>query len=159
MARAANKRVRKGLAEKVKDWPSSSPGSLNPWLLLVTTKEPVWRDPYIAWEELPLTLGTAHQGFFYPDPMGFFAEICRWAVELSASSSPGGRRPTPGPDHLVHASRGKEHLTTPSRSSSRWSSSSSTSRRGRPRGSRSTRPPMTSVIPTGRSRSTRASGG
>ena len=110
-ARAANKRVRKGLAEKVKDWPSSSPGCLNPWLLLVTTKEPVWRDPYITWEELPLTLGTAHQGFFYPDPMGFFAEIRRWAVELFRLVEPRWTAPDAlALTTLVHASRGKEHL-------------------------------------------------
>jgi hypothetical protein len=111
-ARAANKRARKALAERVKDWPSSSPGSLNAWLLLVTTKEPVWRDPYITWEELPLTLGTAHQGFFYPDPMGFFAEIRRWAVELFRLVAPRWTAPDAlALTTLVHASRGKEHLT------------------------------------------------
>ena len=77
----------------------------------MTTKEPVWRDPYITWEELPLTLGTAHQGFFYPDPMGFFAEIRRWAVELFRLVEPRWTAPDAlALTTLVHASRGKEHL-------------------------------------------------
>lgn|GEM_PF-1791024 len=64
------------------DWPPNAPGSLNAWLLLVTTKEPVWRDPLFPWQDLPLSLGTPHQGFYYPDPMGFWAEVRRWVVAL-----------------------------------------------------------------------------
>ena len=36
----------------------------------------------MLWEERPLTLGQAHEGFFYPDPLGFWAEIRKWTVEL-----------------------------------------------------------------------------
>ena len=46
-ARAQGKRATKALAERVGDWPPNAPGSLNAWLLLVTTKEPVWRDPMV----------------------------------------------------------------------------------------------------------------
>ena len=72
----------KALTERVGQWPLNAPGSLNAWLLLVTSKEPAWRDPLIQWQDQPLSLGSAHQGFYYPDPMGFWAEIRRWAVEL-----------------------------------------------------------------------------
>jgi hypothetical protein len=110
-ARAAGRRARKQLADRLKGWPANSPGCLNPWLLLVTTKEPVWRDPFITWEDLPLTLGTAHQGFFYPDPMGFFAEIRRWSVELFRLVEPKWTIPDAlALTTLAHASRGKEHL-------------------------------------------------
>ncbi|MEA2684968.1 MAG: hypothetical protein QOE93_163 [Actinomycetota bacterium] len=81
-ARAQGKRATKALAERLKDWPPNAPGSLNAWLLLVTTKEPVWRDPMVQWQDLPLTLGTPHQGFYYPDPMGFWTEVRKWAVQL-----------------------------------------------------------------------------
>ena len=81
-ARAQGKRATKALTERVGDWPPNAPGSLNAWLLLVTTKEPVWRDPLVTWQDRPLSLGTPNQGFYYPDPMGFWAEVRRWAVEL-----------------------------------------------------------------------------
>jgi hypothetical protein len=74
--------VRRALAERAADWPPYSPGSLNAWLLLVTTKPPSWRDPLLLWPEATLTLGAAHEGFFYPDPLGFWAEVRRWTVEL-----------------------------------------------------------------------------
>ncbi|HVF14223.1 MAG TPA: hypothetical protein VM942_06455 [Acidimicrobiales bacterium] len=48
----------------------------------MTNKEPVWRDPMVKWQDHPLTLGAPHQGFFYPDTMGFWAEIRKWAIEL-----------------------------------------------------------------------------
>jgi hypothetical protein len=50
--------------------------------LLVTTKPPSWRDSLVTWPEAPPTLGEAHEGFFYPDPLGFWAEVRRWVVEL-----------------------------------------------------------------------------
>ena len=81
-ARALGKRAARGLAERAGPWPPYAPGSLTAWLLLVTTKEPAWRDPMVQWQDSPLTLGTAHQGFYYPDPMGFWAEIRKWSVEL-----------------------------------------------------------------------------
>lgn len=30
----------------------------------------------------PPALGIAHPGFFYPDPLGFWAEVRRWSVHL-----------------------------------------------------------------------------
>lgn len=81
-ARAQTKRATRGLADRLRDWPPNAPGSLNAWLLLVTTKEPVWRDSLLPWQDLPLALGTPHQGFYYPDPMGFWAEVRRWTVEV-----------------------------------------------------------------------------
>ena len=81
-ARAQSKRATKALTERVGDWPPNAPGSLNAWLLLVTTKEPVWRDPLVTWQDRPLSLGTPNQGFYYPDPMGFWAEVRKWVVAL-----------------------------------------------------------------------------
>jgi hypothetical protein len=42
----------------------------------------------LQWQDLPLALGHAHQGFYYPDPMGFWAEIRKWAVELFRPRQP-----------------------------------------------------------------------
>lgn len=81
-AQAQGRRARTALAERIRDWPENSPGALNAWLLLVTTKAPVWRDPMIAWVERPLTLGDTNENFFYPDPLGFWTEIRRWALDL-----------------------------------------------------------------------------
>ena len=81
-ARAQGRRSTKALADRVGDWPANAPGSLNAWLLLVTTKSPAWRDPMIQWKDHPLCLGAPNQGFYYPDPMGFWIEIRKWAVEL-----------------------------------------------------------------------------
>ena len=81
-ARAQSKRAKAALAARAGDWPANSPGSLNAWLLLVTTKPPVWRDPVLTWEDRPLTLGEANESFFYPDPLGFWSEIRRWAQQL-----------------------------------------------------------------------------
>lgn len=61
---------------------------MNAWLLLVTTKTPNWRDAFLTWPEGPLTLGEPHEGFFYPDPLGFWAEVRRWAVELFRRHQP-----------------------------------------------------------------------
>jgi len=81
-ARAQNKRSRAALAERAGEWPANSPGSLNAWLLLVTTKPPVWRDPVLTWQDRPLALGEANESFFYPDPLGFWSEIRRWTQEI-----------------------------------------------------------------------------
>jgi hypothetical protein len=70
------------LAERAADWPPFSPGALNAWLLLVTTKPPSWADTLVLWKDAPLTLGAAHEGFFYPDPLGFWSEVRRWTLEL-----------------------------------------------------------------------------
>jgi hypothetical protein len=81
-ARSQSRRAQRALAERVTDWPPFSPGALNAWLLLVTTKPPSWRDALVVWHEAPLTLGEAHEGFFYPDPLGFWSEVRRWTLEL-----------------------------------------------------------------------------
>jgi hypothetical protein len=81
-ANAQGRKARAALAGRVREWPENSPGSHNAWLLLVTTKAPVWRDPMMAWVERPLTLGDTNENFFYPDPLGFWTEIRRWALEL-----------------------------------------------------------------------------
>jgi hypothetical protein len=81
-ARAQGKRARAVLAGRLGEWPPNSPGSLNAWLLLVTTKPPVWRDPVLTWQDRPLTLGEVNESFFYPDPLGFWTEIRRWSLEL-----------------------------------------------------------------------------
>src|SRR5690606_12660281 len=59
-----------------------SPGARNAFLLFVTTKPPSWRDPLIPWPEAPLSLGEPHPGFLYPDPIGFWVEVRRWAIGL-----------------------------------------------------------------------------
>jgi len=70
------------------DWPPYSPGSVNAWLLFVTTKPPAWQDDLVLWEERPLTVGEAHEGFFYPDPLGFWAEIRKWTLEIIRPHAP-----------------------------------------------------------------------
>lgn len=42
----------------------------------------------MAWTERPLTVGEAHEGFFYPDPLGFWAEVRRWTLELLRARHP-----------------------------------------------------------------------
>ncbi len=75
-------RQQRALLSQAGEWPPDSPGALNAWLLLVTTKPPTWRDSLLLWRELPPTLGAAHEGFFYPDPLGFWAEIRHWATTV-----------------------------------------------------------------------------
>lgn len=74
--------ARRSLHKRAGAWPPNSPGALNAWLLLVTTKPPTWRDPLLQWRELPPALGTPHEGFFYPDPLGFWAEVRRWVTAI-----------------------------------------------------------------------------
>jgi hypothetical protein len=82
-ARALQGRARRKVIERASArWPSESPGAVNAWLLLVTTKAPSWRDPLHPWVERDLTLGAPHEGFLYPDPIGFWDEVRRWSVEL-----------------------------------------------------------------------------
>ena len=87
-ARGLSSRARRKLLDGVQGWPPYSPGARNAWLLLVTTKSPTWRDPLLAWPEGPLTLGELHQGFLYPDPIGFWTEVRRWAIELFRPDQP-----------------------------------------------------------------------
>lgn len=88
-ARTLSRRHATRMLRQVRGWPTESPGALNAWLLLVTTKPPAWRDSLMKWVEKPLTLGVMHEGFLYPDPLGFWAEIRRWVVELLRASEPG----------------------------------------------------------------------
>jgi hypothetical protein len=72
----------------VDGWPALSPGARNAWLLFVTTKPPTWSDPLVPWPAGPLTLGEPHDGFLYPDPIGFWAEVRRWSLELLRTVEP-----------------------------------------------------------------------
>jgi hypothetical protein len=36
----------------------------------------------LTWHDRPLALGEANESFFYPDPLGFWSEIRRWAQIL-----------------------------------------------------------------------------
>jgi len=81
-------RARKAALRAVSGWPPFSPGAANAWLLLVTSKPPVWRDPLMVWVDEPPSLGEPHHGFFYPDPLGFWAEIRRWIAILVRTSAP-----------------------------------------------------------------------
>ena len=92
-ARNVNKRVRKAVLERAGSWPAYSPGAVNAWLLLVTTKPPSWEDNLIPWKERPLTLGEAHENFFYPDPLGFWAEVRAWALQLVRLQQPAWSTP------------------------------------------------------------------
>ncbi|MEY2430640.1 MAG: hypothetical protein QOC92_365 [Acidimicrobiaceae bacterium] len=87
-ARSLSRRAAAKLARPVKGWPESSPGAVNAWLLLVTTKPPAWRDALLEWREQPLSVGQLHEGFLYPDPIGFWAEVRRWSVELLRTFEP-----------------------------------------------------------------------
>lgn len=87
-ARSLGRRARRSLARRAGDWPERSPGSLNAWLLLATTKPPAWEDTFVRWDEQPLAVGTPHHGFFYPDPLGFWTEVRRWTNVLFGRVEP-----------------------------------------------------------------------
>jgi hypothetical protein len=87
-ARSLSPRARRKALASVPEWPDDSPGALNAWLLFVTTKPPTWRDKLLAWPDGPLTLGEPHDGFLYPDPIGFWAEVRRWSIELLRQHEP-----------------------------------------------------------------------
>jgi hypothetical protein len=87
-ARDVGRLARRSLLHKLSGWPEFSPGAANAWLLLVTTKPPSWRDPIVIWPDGPPTFGTPHEGFFYPDPLGFWSEVRRWSVELFRAVAP-----------------------------------------------------------------------
>ena len=42
----------------------------------------------LDWNEQPLTLGEVNENFFYPDPLGFWTEIRKWAMELFRLRNP-----------------------------------------------------------------------
>lgn len=78
-------RRRAQVLERVGGWPAGSTGcagGVNAWLLLCSTKPPVWSEPPLAWRDLPPTLGPPHTGFFHPDPLHCWSEIRRWSAEL-----------------------------------------------------------------------------
>ena len=87
-ARGLSPRARRKALAGLDRWPDDSPGARNAWLLLVTTKPPTWREPLIAWPQVPLTLGEPHPGFLYPDPIGFWVEVRRWSIELLTRHQP-----------------------------------------------------------------------
>jgi hypothetical protein len=87
-ARGLSERARRKVATGIVGWPDHSPGSVNAWLLLVTTKSPSWKDPLLPWPEGPLTFGEPHPGFIYPDPIGFWVEVRRWSIELFHAFEP-----------------------------------------------------------------------
>lgn len=87
-ARALKPRTADRLRARSRAWPDLSPGSLNAWLLLVTTKPPSWRDPLLAFPEQPLAAGHPHEGWFYPDPAGFWSECRRWATVVLRTRQP-----------------------------------------------------------------------
>lgn len=72
--------ARRSMQRRTAGWPPFSPGTVNAWLLLVTTKPPIWRDSLVLWPEDPPTFGEPAHGFFYPDPLGFWAEVRRWST-------------------------------------------------------------------------------
>lgn len=81
-ARRLDPKGARRLQVAVTDWPAFSPASVNAWILLVTTKPPHWRDPLLEFPDVPLTLGEPHPGFLYPDPIGFWTEVRRWATAV-----------------------------------------------------------------------------
>ena len=81
------------MLERVGPWPDYSPGVVNAWLLLVTTKPPSWQDNLVPWKERPLTVGEAHENFFYPDPLGFWAEVRTWALQIVRLHQPAWSTP------------------------------------------------------------------
>jgi len=87
-ARELSGRGRRKALSGAAGWPSESPGAINAWLLLVTTKPPSWRDPLLEWPEGPPSLGEPHPGFLYPDPIGFWTEVRRWSIELFRRHEP-----------------------------------------------------------------------
>jgi hypothetical protein len=88
-----------------------SPGAINAWLLMVTTKPPAWRDPLLTWRESPPVLGTPHDGFFYPDPLGFWSEVRRWvALLLQTIDRRWSMSDALSVSALVHAGEGAESV-------------------------------------------------
>jgi len=87
-AQGAGRMARRALKRRAGNWPAYSPGTVNAWLLLVTTKPPAWRDTLVLWPEDSPTLGEPPHGFFYPDPLGFWTEVRRWATVLTRLCRP-----------------------------------------------------------------------
>ena len=102
-AQGLGRLARRKVMRSAEGWPELSPGCVNAWLLLVTTKPPAWRDTLVEWVERPPTLGQPHEGFFYPDPLGFWSEVRRWATLLVRLAEPSFGPPEAlGVTSLVH---------------------------------------------------------
>jgi len=86
--RALRPRALDRLRRDAAGWPPLSPCSVGAWLLLVTTKPPQWRDPLLAFPDGPLAAGDPHEGWFYPDPIGFWSEVRRWATAVARTRQP-----------------------------------------------------------------------
>jgi hypothetical protein len=111
-ARALSGRARRKVLSGVVGWPVNSPGARNAWLLFVTTKPPTWRDALLPWPDGPLTLGEPHDGFLYPDPIGFWTEVRRWSIELLRIHEPTwSTAESLALTALVHVGDHPEHLT------------------------------------------------
>ena len=87
-AQTLRDRDRRAVLRHADGWPSHSPAAVNAWLLLFTRKSPTWEDPLLPWSEGPPTLGEPHSGVFYPDPVGFWAEVRHWIHELMRVREP-----------------------------------------------------------------------
>lgn len=92
-AQGLGRLARRSLRRRLEAWPPYSPGNVNAWLLFVTTKPPTWRDPLVLWPDDPPAFGDPPHGFFYPDPLGFWAEVRRWATVLLRLRRPEWRTP------------------------------------------------------------------
>ncbi|MFN2606730.1 MAG: hypothetical protein ABR511_02350 [Acidimicrobiales bacterium] len=111
-ARALKGRARRAAEGRAEGWPPFSPAAVNAWLLMVTTKPPNWRDPFVHWEDQPPTLGSANEGFYYPDPLGFWAEVRRWSLELFRAHEPDWAQPdTLALTSLLHLGTEPDRLT------------------------------------------------
>jgi hypothetical protein len=112
-ARRLSGRARRRWLESPPGWPADSPGARNAWLLFVTTKPPSWRDALHPWPAGPLTVGEPHDGFLYPDPIGFWSEVRRWSLELFRSVHPDwSTAESLSLTALVHVGEEPAHLTT-----------------------------------------------
>ena len=115
-ARALRPRDRRKELARVSGWPLDSPGAANAWLLFVTSKAPSWRDALHPWVERPLTLGEPHEGFLYPDPIGFWDEVRRWSAELFRAHQPSwSTGESLALTALVHVGADPSHLDTAQR--------------------------------------------
>lgn len=113
VARRLTPRARRRWLTGAGGWPTASPGARNAWLLFVTTKPPSWRNPLHPWVERPLTLGEPHEGFLYPDPIGFWNEVRRWSLELFRVPQPHwSTAESLSLSALVHVGEDPRHLAT-----------------------------------------------
>lgn len=104
-------RAQRSLRKRAGSWPDHSPAAANAWLVMVTAKAPTWQDPVMRWPEGPPTVGRGHEGFYYPDPLGFWAEVRRWAVVIFRTMEPRwGAQEALALTGLVHLGEGPDRL-------------------------------------------------